>query len=86
MKTHKDVPHIKILNLLKKGKNVLRDIEFANFSGKLGDFADEDSLRDRGKMDAKSWWIIHGSHAPILQNIALKLLGQPCSSSCCERN
>ena len=61
------------------------NIEFANFSGKLGDFADEKSLRDRGKMDAKSWWIIHGSHAPILQNIALKLLGQPCSS-CCERN
>ena len=30
------------------------NIEFANFSGKLGDFADEDSLRDRGKMDAKS--------------------------------
>ena len=30
------------------------NIEFANFSGKLGDFADEDSLRDKGKMDAKS--------------------------------
>ena len=30
------------------------NLEFANFSGKLGDFADEDSLRDRGKMDAKS--------------------------------
>jgi len=37
-------------------------------------------------MDAKSWWIVHGTHAPTLQKIALKLLGQPCSSSCCERN
>jgi len=27
-----------------------------------------------------------GSHTPILQNIALKLLGQACPSSCCERN
>jgi len=62
------------------------NLEFVNFSGKLGDFVDKDSLRDRGKMDAKSWWIIHGSHAPILQNIALKLLGQLCSSFYCERN
>ena len=29
--------------------------------------------------------IIHGTHAPTLQKIALKLLEQPCSS-CCERN
>ena len=37
-------------------------------------------------MDAKKWWTVHGARAPILQKIALKLLGQPCSSSCCERN
>jgi len=34
-------------------------------------------------MDTKSWWIVHGIQA--LQKIALKLLGQPCSTSCCER-
>ena len=62
------------------------DIEFANFSEGMKDFADEDSLRDRDKMDAKSWWIVHGVYAPTLQKIALKLLGQPCSSSCCKRN
>ena len=32
------------------------------------------------------WWVLHETFAPMLQSIALKLLGQPCSSSCCERN
>jgi len=57
------------------------NIEFANFSNGREDFATVDSLRDRGKMDAKSWWIVHGAHAPTLQKIVLKLFGQPCSSS-----
>jgi len=62
------------------------NIEFANFSNEDEEFHDVDSLRDRGKMDAKKWWTVHGARAPILQKIALKLLRQPCSSSCCERN
>ena len=62
------------------------NLEFANFSGGREGFDDCDSLNDRGIIDAKSWWLVHGVHAPILQKIALKLLGQPCSSSCCERN
>ena len=62
------------------------NLEFANFSNEREDFADPDAIRDRTKMDAKSWWIVHGSQAPILQKIALKLLGQPSSSCCCERN
>ncbi|MCI31222.1 hypothetical protein A2U01_0052434 [Trifolium medium] len=37
-------------------------------------------------MDPKSWWLVHGVHAPLLQKVALKLLAQPCSSSCSERN
>jgi len=37
-------------------------------------------------MDTKTWLTVHGAHAPILHKIALKLLGQPCSSCCCERN
>jgi len=37
-------------------------------------------------MAAKTWWLIHGAHAPSLQKVAVKLLGQPCSSSCCERS
>ncbi|XLS80088.1 hypothetical protein HN51_064313 [Arachis hypogaea] len=62
------------------------NIEFANFSDGRGVFDDYDSLNDRGIVDAKSWWLIHGSKAKFLQLIALRLLGQPSSSSCCERN
>ena len=37
-------------------------------------------------MDPKCWWVLYGSSTSNLQVLALKLLGQPCSSSCCERN
>lgn len=62
------------------------NIEFGKFSSGVDEFNDFDSLRDRGIMDPKLWWVVHGDVAPKLQKLALKLLGQPCSSSCCERN
>ncbi|XP_057444020.1 uncharacterized protein LOC130736193 [Lotus japonicus] len=62
------------------------NVEFAKFAGGREGFADIDSLGDMGNIGAKEWWIIHGINAPTLQPLALKLLGQPCSSSCCERN
>lgn len=64
----------------------MANLEYARFSGAMDAFSEHDSLHDRGEIDAKSWWLIHGVSAPRLQNLALKLLGQPCSSSCCERN
>ena len=33
-----------------------------------------------------SWWANHGASTPLLQALAFKLLSQPASSSCCERN
>ncbi|KAK6791464.1 hypothetical protein RDI58_010545 [Solanum bulbocastanum] len=36
--------------------------------------------------DSLSWWANHGVSAPLLQQLANKLLTQPASSSCCERN
>ncbi|KAH0662039.1 hypothetical protein KY284_026970 [Solanum tuberosum] len=36
--------------------------------------------------DSLSWWANHGVSAPLLQQLAYKLLTQPASSSCCERN
>ncbi|XP_074356651.1 uncharacterized protein LOC141696405 [Apium graveolens] len=60
--------------------------ELARFSGQTDIFGSADSIEDRGTEDPKMWWLIHGASAPNLQKIALKLLGQPCSSSCCERN
>ncbi|KAF7812630.1 DUF659 domain-containing protein/Dimer_Tnp_hAT domain-containing protein [Senna tora] len=62
------------------------NIEFANFSDGREGFQDINCINDKSVMDAKTWWLIHGVNAPILQKIALKLLGQPSSSSCCERN
>jgi len=53
-------------NLLKKGKKCLKryfddvdvrrqvNFEFANFLGRLEDFVDDDSIRDKDKMDEKS--------------------------------
>nr|KYP45530.1 polyprotein [Cajanus cajan] len=51
---------------------------------------DEEISMERNKyrwtLDAKSLWVMHGSSAPLLQKLSLKLLVQPSSSSCCERN
>ena len=60
--------------------------EYAKFSACFKEFGSHDSMSDRGLMEPAYWWVIYGSTAPLLQNLALKLLGQPCSSSCCERN
>ncbi|KAH1228527.1 hypothetical protein GmHk_10G028505 [Glycine max] len=60
--------------------------EFSKFSSCAGDFDSFDSIEDRWALDPKTWWVMHGSSTPILQKVALKLLVQPCSSSCCERN
>lgn len=62
------------------------NLEYAKFAGSLEAFSDPDSLSDRGHMDPKSWWLLYGASTPNLQALAVKLLGQPCSSSCCERN
>ncbi|GAV84096.1 Dimer_Tnp_hAT domain-containing protein [Cephalotus follicularis] len=61
-------------------------VEYGKFSGCLKSFSDSDSMSDRGKIDPKHWWLLYGSSTPLLQKLALKLLGQPSSSSCAERN
>lgn len=61
-------------------------VEFAKFSASSDEFGNYDSLQDRGQMEPHHWWAFHGADAPMLQGLALKLLGQPSSSSCCERN
>ena len=61
--------------------------EFAIFSQRSeGIFRDIDCLHDMAIMDAKNWWATYGSQVPMLQSLAFRLLGQPSSSSCCERN
>ncbi|XP_048432388.1 uncharacterized protein LOC125473520 [Pyrus x bretschneideri] len=62
------------------------NVEYACFSMCLNDFGAIDSMNERFHSEPVMWWIVHGASTPSLQSIALKLLGQPCSSSCCERN
>ena len=58
--------------------------EFAAFSG--GRFPSPNALTDRWDLLPLVWWQYDNSAFPTLQSLALKLLGQPCSSSCAERN
>ena len=60
--------------------------EYATFSAGLEDFSSSDSINDKWHMSPLKWWVVHETSAPMLQSITLKLLGQPCSSSCYERN
>ena len=76
----------KCLDRYFEDENDLRvvKVEFAAFSG--GRFPSRDALTDRWALQPLVWWQYHGSSFPTLQILALKLLGQPCSSSCAERN
>ena len=58
--------------------------EFATFLG--GRFPSPDALTDRWDLLPLVWWQYHESVFPTLQSLALKLLGQPYSSLCAERN
>ncbi|GKF19543.1 hypothetical protein Tco_0068181 [Tanacetum coccineum] len=60
--------------------------EFADFSLKAGPFSNVESLFKRGTTNVKRWWANFGAKTPLLQSLAFRVLGQPTSSSCCERN
>ncbi|XP_056692238.1 uncharacterized protein [Spinacia oleracea] len=60
--------------------------EYAQFSMKSGPFEDLTCISRMHSMDPKSWWANFGAQTPLLQSLAFKVLGQPTSSSCSERN
>ncbi|KAI9156180.1 hypothetical protein LWI28_001806 [Acer negundo] len=60
--------------------------ENAAFASFFLHFSSSNSINDRAFMALINWWIVHGASTPTRQSFALRLLGQPCSSSCCERN
>ena len=62
------------------------DDEFADFSLKSGPFGDPDAILHSYDREPKKWWACYGSRASLLQRLAFKVLGQPTSSSCSERN
>ena len=37
-------------------------------------------------MDPQTWWANFGAQSPLLQSLAFRVLDQPTSSSCSERN
>ncbi|XP_030958977.1 uncharacterized protein LOC115980924 [Quercus lobata] len=67
-----------------KSKLKVVKFEFAAFSG--GRFPSPDALTDRWDLLPLVWWQYHGFAFPTLESLTFKLLGQPCSSSCAERN
>ena len=60
--------------------------EYARFSSFSEEFNDPDSIHDRWAVSPMTWWTNHGQSVPLLMGLAMKLLSQPASSSCCERN
>ncbi|XP_059650225.1 uncharacterized protein LOC132295985 [Cornus florida] len=60
--------------------------EYACFSAGFREFGSVDSLKDRGLMEPAIWWVSYEASTPLIQSLALKVLGHPCSFSCCERN
>jgi len=60
--------------------------EYSRFSSCSEEFNDPDSIHDRWVVSPMTWWTNHGQSAPLLMSLAMKLLSQPASSSCCERN
>ncbi|XP_078150193.1 uncharacterized protein LOC144545498 [Carex rostrata] len=60
--------------------------EMKLFRNAEGDFGRTTTIRNRSQMPPDEWWITFGSSAPNLQKLAVRILGQTCSSSGCERN
>ncbi|XP_050365631.1 uncharacterized protein LOC126784191 [Argentina anserina] len=60
--------------------------EFAYFSLNMRDYSTPEALENKFHFEPIIWWASYGASTPLLQTLALKLLNQPCSSSCCERN
>ncbi|XP_027337443.1 uncharacterized protein LOC113851164 [Abrus precatorius] len=58
--------------------------EFVKFSSGGEEIGKFDCLQDRWNLKPKEWWVMYGAALPKLQTIALKVLSQPSSSSCCE--
>jgi hypothetical protein len=59
---------------------------FIDFSTASERFSSYDVLRDRGAKKPHAWWATHGETCPPLHELAMRILSQVTSSSCCERN
>nr|XP_009600221.1 uncharacterized protein LOC104095736 [Nicotiana tomentosiformis] len=73
--------YLKDPNDLKKAS-----LEYGVFCCGNNYFGEPHVIDAMGYEETLSWWANHGVNAPLLQSLAYKLLSQPASSSCCERN
>ena len=64
----------------------LASSEYGAFCSGNGYFSEPHVINTMMYEDSLSWWANHGVSALLLQQLAYKLLTQPTSSSCCERN
>ncbi|XP_078148592.1 uncharacterized protein LOC144544048 [Carex rostrata] len=73
-----------------KIQDTVMTVEMRSFQESMGQFGKDTAKRQRENNDEAfnpaHWWSIHGSEAPYLRNIAIKILGLTCSASGCERN
>ncbi|CAL5412655.1 unnamed protein product [Camellia sinensis] len=74
--------------LFQKNTTHLRNVyvKYGAFSSGSGYFNQPHVIEARMYEEPISWWANHGASTPLLQGLAFKLLSQPASSSCCERN
>ncbi|XP_070035007.1 uncharacterized protein [Nicotiana tomentosiformis] len=73
--------YFKDSNDLKKAS-----LEYGEFCCGNGYFGEPHVIDAMGYEEPLSWWANHGVNAPLLQNLAYKLLSHTASLSCCERN
>ncbi|XP_049369458.1 uncharacterized protein LOC125834347 [Solanum verrucosum] len=71
-----------------KDSNEMKQVsfEYGSFCSGSGYFSEPHVIEAMMYEYSLSWWANHGVSAPLLQQLAYKLLTQPASSSCCERN
>ncbi|GAB4836514.1 hypothetical protein Ancab_001426 [Ancistrocladus abbreviatus] len=49
----------------------------------MNELSDEESIRARWEIDAKSWWLLYGVYTPKLRDHVVRLLGQVRRSASC---
>ncbi|XP_060674357.1 uncharacterized protein LOC125418979 [Ziziphus jujuba] len=78
----------KCFKRLFQNSNDLRKVyaEFGVFSSGSDYFNQPHVIAARIFKEPLSWWANHSASTPLLHALAFKLLSQPASSSCCERN
>ncbi|XP_026436155.1 uncharacterized protein LOC113334019 [Papaver somniferum] len=60
--------------------------EYGKFCARMGSFGRHDVMESGYSLNPLAWWAVNGSTTIMLQSLSAKLLSQPSSSSCCERN